>query len=204
MIYKVKRFLFFILFFLTPLILKAQKPPIEEFSRHKLGFVSGVGDQVIFPANYNYEVVLFQFEYSYTFSRQERWNWEVLLQPQYNLSHFTKIEVFEEFVKVTENVPGKEFGLSAGILARTNVIKDIIGFYGVLGAGPHHISDSPRRQAKGFIFSTYLDFGFTIKLTKSAYIDVRPGFRHISNAGTKPPNEGLNTFTLRGGMLFEI
>ncbi len=190
--------LLFIILFCTSSIVWSQKPPSEEISRHKFGFISGVGDQVIFPARYNYEVLLFQFEYSYTFAQKEKWNWEAVLQPQYNLSNFTKIG------DITEQVDGKEYGLSGGILARTNLIRDIVGFYGVLGAGPHYISDSPKRQAKGFIFSTHLDFGFTLKLINNTYFDLRSGFRHISNAGTKIPNMGLNTFTLGAGMMIEI
>ncbi len=181
-----------------------QKAPVNESPKHRIGFISGVGDQAIFPARYSYEVVLFQFEYAYRFSQNEKWTWEAVLQPQYNLSNFTKVEVFEEITLITENVGGKEYGLSAGLLARTNIYKDIIGFYSIIGAGPHFITDSPRRQAKGFIFSTYLDFGFTVKLVNKTYFDLRPGFRHISNANTKFPNMGINTFTLSAGMMVEI
>ena len=191
--------------FFTYSIAWSQKPPAEEdISRHKFGFISGVGDQVIFPAKYRYEVILFQFEYSYTFAKKEKWRWEAVLQPQYNLSNFRKVEAYGDYLKVTENAEGIEYGLSGGLLARTNLYKDIIGFYGIIGAGPHYISDSPRRQAKGFIFSTYLDFGFTVKLINKTYFDLRPGFRHISNANTKFPNMGINTFTLSAGMLVEI
>ena len=194
----------FIILLYTFKISWSQKPPVNESPKHRIGFISGVGDQAIFPARYNYEVVLFQLEYSYRFSQNGKWAWEAVLQPQYNLSNFTKVEVFEEIIKITENVGGKELGLSAGILARTNLIKDIVGFYSVIGAGPHYISDSPRRQAKGFIFSTYIDFGFTVKLVDRTYFDFRSGFRHISNAGTKPPNMGINMFTLSAGMMVEI
>ncbi|MGQ8337994.1 acyloxyacyl hydrolase [Sunxiuqinia sp. A32] len=180
-------------------MLWSQKAPDIEISKHRFEIISGIGDQVIFDASYDYEVHLFQLEYSYTFAQKEKWNWEAVLQPQYNLSRFTKVG--EDF---SELIDAKEFGLSGGLLARTRLLKDIIGFYSVIGAGPHYISDSPRRQAKGFIFSTFLNFGFTLKLINNAYFDLRPGFRHISNAGTKKPNMGLNTFTLSAGLMIGI
>jgi hypothetical protein len=64
------------------------------------------------------------------------------------------------------------------------------------------ISGTPERQSSGFIFSDNLFIGLDIQLIDNLYMDIRPGFRHISNLGLQDPNWGVHSFVLSGGLLF--
>jgi len=97
---------------------------------------------------------------------------------------------------------GYEVGLNAGILIRKNILEDNLSFYLCLSSGLQYVSGTPNRQASGFIFSDNLFVGLNIKLFKIFYMDTRPGFRHISNAGLKKPNAWINTITTSGRFFF--
>ncbi|HPD63966.1 MAG TPA: acyloxyacyl hydrolase [Bacteroidia bacterium] len=66
------------------------------------------------------------------------------------------------------------------------------------GSGPHFITYQSRRQAKGFIFSD----NFLLVFRKKTGIDsdfefeIFSGIRHISNAGIKRPNGGINNWII--------
>ena len=64
-----------------------------------------------------------------------------------------------------------------------------------IGSGPHFITMETRRQANGFIFSDNFELGY-IQLIKKVHIGLRARFRHISNAGFKKPNGGIDNLLL--------
>lgn len=87
-----------------------------------------------------------------------------------------------------------EFGLNLGI---RNYIKinDGFYFYQMLGSGPHYISAKVGRQASGFIFSDNLALGTFLRLNqKGLFLNFQYVQRHISNAGLKDPNGGVNSY----------
>ncbi|MFV8370274.1 acyloxyacyl hydrolase [Flavobacterium sp. LB2R40] len=59
------------------------------------------------------------------------------------------------------------------------------------------------RLSKGFAFSDVLAVGFTFKVNKVTF-DVRPNFRHVSNAGLQKNNSGYNTKNIDFGVLFPL
>jgi hypothetical protein len=63
-----------------------------------------------------------------------------------------------------------------------------------MGTGPHYISVETTNQANGFIFSDMLYLSFNHKIKKTIF-GLFTGFRHISNAGFKEPNGGINNYT---------
>ncbi|MBM3441042.1 MAG: acyloxyacyl hydrolase, partial [Bacteroidetes bacterium] len=63
---------------------------------------------------------------------------------------------------------------------------------------------TPTRQARGFIFSDNAFGGVNLKCAKHTWIDLRIGFRHISNAGLREPNGGVNNLMLSGGFIFDL
>ena len=94
-----------------------------------------------------------------------------------------------------------ELGINAGI--RTYVkLSEKFFLYGMIGSGPHYISAEIDRQAKGFIFSDNFAFGGYMKLLKSSkqFINLQLRYRHISNAGLKKPNKGINSWNLMIGI----
>ena len=190
-----------IILLLLPLgLLKAQEKLFINESKHKIGFDFGLGqnDGVDFlnvNIDRDYKVALFQFQYSYLLFGNKTVGLEAIAQPQFNFSRFRFTE------EITEYTNGFEIGVNIGLLARVNLFKDRISFYGLISSGPHHISRAPERQARGFIFSDNFFIGLNIRTGKSMFLDIRPGKRHISNLSIKEPNGGINTFIINVGIL---
>lgn len=163
--------------------------------RQKWGFDIGYGTQSGLDVTYFYEVYFCQYQYYFTLLARENWALEALAQPQFNLSSF----------KDSEDSPqrsgGYEYGLNAGLLIRGKIINNRINPYVFISTGPHAISGAPDRQAPGFIFSDNFFSGTSIRLNENLSLDLRYGFRHISNAGLKDPNGGINTFVVSMGIV---
>ena len=174
--------------------ISAQENLIFDNSRHKIGFVSGYGNQSMLNVLYDYRVCFFQFQYYYSLLGKQTWDLEILAQPQYNITKYKYKDYF------TDDLDGYEVGLNIGILIRGNLVKKYLSFYGLLSSGPHYVSGVPRRQANGFIFSDNISIGMNVRLIKSLYLDVRSGIRHISNAKLKSPNGGVNNFIINIGV----
>ena len=179
---------------------KAQSDSSKSNSKHKIGFVSGVGFQKLLGVDlgHNYKVNQYLAQYYYTLKRNTTWDWEIIVQPQYNASRFKLTDTSKTEIKAFE------FGANAGILIRKHIIKNTLSAYAFLSSGPHYVSDVPPRQAKGFIFSDNLFGGLNLKVFKSIFLDLRFGIRHISNANLKSPNGGVNTFAVNGGIVINL
>ena len=68
-----------------------------------------------------------------------------------------------------------------------------------VGVGPHYLSFSTARQRGGFIFSDNFATGIIAKIGANAVMEVQYRYRHLSNAGLKDPNWGIdNHFALVG------
>lgn len=91
-----------------------------------------------------------------------------------------------------------EAGFNVGVLLNFALSpRDILRFR--VGAGPHFISVETRRQAKGFAFSDNFFAEYLRKLednSRSFYFGIDAGLRHISNAGLKLPNVGIDDIML--------
>jgi hypothetical protein len=93
-----------------------------------------------------------------------------------------------------------EFGLNLGIRNYVK-INDGFYFYQMLGSGPHYISAKVGRQASGFIFSDNLALGTLLRLNeKGLFLNFQYVQRHISNAGLKDPNGGVNSYNFVIGL----
>ena len=71
--------------------------------------------------------------------------------------------------------------------------------YAGIGSGPHFITVETELQAKGFIFSDNFFAGVSRLLKKEIMLNLQLRFRHISNAGLKSPNLGIDNFFLMLG-----
>jgi hypothetical protein len=176
----------------------AQDSLVFKVHRHKIGFISGYGGQLGLDVPYDYKVHFLQAQYSYSLIRKQTFSFEVLCQPQFNITDYRPVN------DIDRRNQGYEYGLNVAILIRRSLAKDKLGIYLFLGSGPHYVSGTPQRQSAGFIFSDNLFMGLYIRLDDNMYLDIRPGFRHISNAGIKNPNGGVNTVILSGGIFFTL
>ncbi len=93
-----------------------------------------------------------------------------------------------------------EFGLNGGIRYQVNLNR-YFEVNAAIGSGPHFISLQTRLQAGGFIFSDNFELGFSFYLpaAKTSF-NVKGRFRHISNAGLKRPNWGIDNLFLIVGV----
>ncbi len=154
-------------------------PNQEHKNRHKYGLAFGYGNQFAWNVNYNYKVYLYSFNYHYTlFTTVKDFSLELALQPQFNTATFYE----------NNYQHANEYGVNVGALLRKKISNTSV--YAMLSAGPHYVSNVPKRQANGFIFSDNLMIGVTYLFLPHFSIDLRAGVRHISNAGIQAPNGG--------------
>ncbi len=93
-----------------------------------------------------------------------------------------------------------EFGANLGIRYRT-FLRPGLHLSASLGSGPHFITVDTRRQANGFIFSDNLEVGLSQFLrSMGTILQIKGRFRHISNAGLKSPNGGIDNLFLVVGV----
>ncbi|MEW7291616.1 acyloxyacyl hydrolase [Aquimarina sp. 2304DJ70-9] len=163
-------------------------------SKHKIGFATGFG----LKEKYNYQVYFFQIEYYRTLYSGKTMNLEIIFQPQYNTTELSYSAESQNILK------GHEFGVNMGVLLRKYIIKGVLNTYISFSSGPHYVSKALPHQADGFIFSDNLLVGINIKIETGVYLDVRTGFRHISNAGLKSPNRGINNYVLTSGLIVQL
>jgi len=196
-----KTFLFLIIFISSISVYSQNK--FFNNDKTKLGFDFGVGSQRInnnslkldlLNVKYTYNLYLFQFQYYYSLYDKEKLSIESLIQPQYNFAKYTLHDDSEEILTA------HEAGINIGFLIRKKFRKDF-SLYFLISSGPHYVSGVPHRQSSGFIFSDNFNFGINIKASENIYLDIRPGFRHISNAGIQNPNGGVNNLILNVGVV---
>ena len=186
------------IFILISTTVFAQQEVNKNNDRHKIGFMTGYGNQQWLGVSYDYRVSFFQIQHYYTLIKKENWSLELLSQPQFNTV------VFKPADDISIEEKGFEFGLNAGFLIRRKLIKDVFHAYAFLSSGPHYVSGTPDRQVSGFIFSDNLFVGLDVKISKKMYLDLRGGIRHISNASIKQPNRGVNNLVINGGVFFKL
>ena len=96
-----------------------------------------------------------------------------------------------------------EVGMLVYLSANFSVTQwDMISF--ITGAGPHFISVETERQANGFVFSDNLFLSYRRKmiLNRSPWeLSIYGGFRHLSNAGIKQPNDGIDNIMVGLGFV---
>ena len=97
---------------------------------------------------------------------------------------------------------GYEFGVSAGLQLSHKLLHNRMDGYLMVAFGPHFVSGVPDRQAEGFIFSNTIAVGLLLKLMYT--INLQVAVRHISNAGFKEKNAGVNNLIFSSGILVNI
>lgn len=188
-----RNFQFFIIsFFIFCLQTKAQQSNDSTLIAHfkTIGGVIGWGNSI--SKNTDYQTYYLIADYSQSFKAPKKKDFVAwYAEPQFN------------FVKAGSTPKGGidyEFGLNLGIRNYVK-INDGFYFYQMLGSGPHYISAEVGRQANGFIFSDNLAIGTFLRLTKkNLFLNFQYVQRHISNAGLKDPNGGVNSYNFVIGL----
>src|SRR6476661_7959268 len=151
------------------------------------GAIVGYGHQINIETRYN--PIFFAGDFSWQFGKEKKKNFLALyLEPQFNLV-------------ATVRPLDIEFGSNIGLRYYEQLSPGLY-LYQMLGSGPHYITADLPRQAKGFIFSDNLAFGVFRQLNKNKplFLNLQFRVRHISNAGLKLPNSGVNTLNVLVGL----
>jgi hypothetical protein len=169
--------------------------------KHKISFTAGYGfeERISSTADYLYNAVFLTARYHYNIYRKKTFGIDFLSEVQYNLTQYAY-----DVVWIPEVKRGYEFGIHPGIAFLKNFWEDELSIYAMIVIGPHYISGSLNRQVSGFIFSDNIILGADLRLYKSWYFDLSVGYRHISNANLKLPNDGINNLLVNGGILYVI
>jgi hypothetical protein len=97
---------------------------------------------------------------------------------------------------------GVEFGVGVG-LKYAYPVGDSYSVYILGSVGPHVISLKTEDQANGFIFNDTIGLGMNYMISPGTAIDIQCRLRHLSNAGIKQPNYGIeNLIGLIGFSIF--
>lgn len=177
----------------------AQIKAAANHENYRIGFVAGRGTQEGLNLRYRYHVVILPLPEFYQIAlKKKRWSLDILTHPQFNLTRLRPIDDDPALKN------GIEFGLNCGLVGRYEVLAKRVALYGGLSAGPHYVSATPARQTRGFIFSDNAFAGINLCAAKDLWIDLRIGFRHISNAGIRNPNGGVNNKMLSAGCLLDL
>jgi len=164
----------------------------------KLGFsyssgaTSVLGDK---KYNYEYDVDIYRVNIYRRLFDKKNWKGTVLISPQYNRTYF-----FSE--SQADYIDGYEYGLNLGFVMHYKLSNFLP--YALISLGPHYISGAPDRQVSGFIFSDNGQVGIEYELLELIYLDLFFGFRHLSNASLKQPNDGINSFLFGAGISFNL
>lgn len=166
--------------------------------RDHLSVLIGYGAQeiefVTLSLSYDYRVAFYQLQYERTMVRGKVLSLGAVVQPQYTRSNYLPDRAS------TSRLTGFEWGLSTGLLLHLRLWPSRLSCYGGGSIGPHYISARHYRQATGFLFSNNVFGGLRLRIGPSVWLDLRSGIRHLSNAGLRDPNRGLNTLMVSGGV----
>ena len=180
----------------------AQYEESVDLHRSRLGILYGYGTKDMpwshLDIAYHYEVNLLQLQYFYAIKTGRTFACDVLVAPQYNTTTYRKVDHTGDMYN------GYELGLTAGFMPKLNAYDGALGIYLMITSGPMYISGTPGRQAEGFNFSSTAATGVQVRLLKKAYIDLRTGFRHLSNARLKEPNGGVNNLVWSVGVNYAL
>lgn len=175
----------------------------------KIGFAVGFGSEFE-NRNYTYTNQYVKLQFMKTIMATNRLSYDLVVQPEYNKGthqllnlYFVKPEeenYIEKRERYTKLKSCNEYIFNLGLLMRYSLTKKASMY--VLGSvGPMYIDTATERLSKGFAFSDVLALGVTLKINKMIF-DVRPNFRHVSNAGLQVSNSGYNTKNIDFGVLF--
>lgn len=112
-------------------------------------------------------------------------------EPQYNL------------VWIDNQQDNFEIGLHFFIQPTFKLSEYLKAFF-IAGVGPHYFSANTISQARGFIFADAMGLGLSLKISSKNVIFSNFRIRHLSNANTRLPNLGINTYNFYIGYVWKI
>ena len=177
----------------------------------KVGFSYGTGN-AIKNTDYTYTNSSYKVLFYKKWRTYKKIDFSFFFGPEYNHASHQLLNFY--FVKPeTPNYEAKrdafmqlktinEGVLHVGMTVQKKISKRSAVY--VLGSISPMLTDTEtERLSKGFAFCDILALGYTLDLKYFA-LDVRPSFRHTSNAGLNTSNAGFNTKNIELGIIFPL
>lgn len=166
--------------------------------QESLGLHLGAGGHwfglVHYLTPYDYELVLFDLSYTL-----QVWN-----RKAKTIDFVARLNAAGARFAEPSGPPWKnsgEFGAAFGLRYCMPIAGSDHSAYLMVLFGPHHITDAPQRQVPGFVVNNSGSGGVLIKVADKISLDLCAGWRHLSNAGLKEPNGGINTVLAQVGLV---
>lgn len=181
---------------------------------YQLGFNFGYAsvDNFIFKDDdYYYEVYLHKIQILYRI-KSGKTDYDFIFQPEINRAHHKLYnpwfaghpDVFSAYrTQLMTLKTINEYIMNCGVILRTSITGNL-NIYGLASLGPGYFDEGSERMAKGIGFSDNLALGLNYNFLKELVLDLRLGFRHVSNAEIKQPNEGYDAIEFNIGLAYRL
>lgn len=203
------------LLFMCSTLLVAQETETKTKITH-VGIHLGIASQNVFPLhndNYSYNNTFIKFQYSTTIGKQNKFNFELLVEPSIYFSHHQLLNPY--FIKETSSTnyleqraqfmqprTFEEYTMNIGIMASYPILNNI-NVYALASIGPMWGTKHTERLKKGFAFSDIIGIGLFYEKNYTRY-NLRCTLRHNSNANLAMPNNGHNSVGIETGVSFAL
>lgn len=180
-IFDMNRFLLLIFcFFAINFSAFSQENTTKYINRKAIGGMTAFGlTYYSLPENVTYRPILLQaFWHKPLYQTKNFFNVSLDILPQIN---FTFLNGNPEFEFGANLYVDFGFQLSKNSILSANI-----------GSGPHFITVETTKQSNGFLFSDNFLLEFKHKISENCEFGIFSGYRHMSNASIKQPNNGID------------
>lgn len=177
----------------------------------RIGFNYGMGHEIK-NSDFSHTNSSYKFQFNYTIREGRKFNYELLLQPELNFATHQLLnpnfigadetDYIEKRLKYSNKRNIREYIFNIGFIVR-KPISESFSFYLLGSVGPMLIDKETERMPDGIAFSDVVALGLSFR-SKKILFDLRPSFRHVSNAGLQHPNSGFNTLNIEFGFTFPL
>jgi hypothetical protein len=164
----------------------------------RFGFALGYGTQGAGPVanrNYLHQTALYKLLANRPLAASRAFSLELQLEPFLGVSHHRLrnpyfVDAGATRARFTKGETYPELGVDVGLVGRWAVTSRL-SLFALAGVGPMYGDAATERLARGFAFSDVVSVGVGYRWN-GVLLEVRPGFRHVSNAYLQLPNSGHN------------
>ena len=176
-----------------------------------IGFLYGFG-QEFKNKNYTFDNQFYKLHVGYVFKKTIKFTWELVVEPEVNFGKHKLTNPFfitsgdsdyiikREYYSKLNGI--NQYILNLGLRIR-KPISNVFSVFILGSIGPLISNTETERLAKGFASSNILAIGVELELNKFIF-EIRPSFRHVSNAGLNSANLGFNTQNIEFGIIYNL
>ncbi|MES2417173.1 MAG: acyloxyacyl hydrolase [Bacteroidota bacterium] len=198
------------LFILFNLIVFTSAAQLHE-PKLAIGLNYGFGGQTN-NRNYSFSNRAIKAEVYYLINKGKKLEYQLLIEPELNYAKHQLLNLYfvtpdernyeEKRDRFTKLKKIRSYILGIGLIVRASISAKI-STYALVSIGPMVTDTETERLSKGFAFADVLGIGVTTKF-KRFNLDLRPSFRHTSNAGLQKLNSGINALNFDTGISYQL